>query len=496
MKNTKVKIISTIVTILLVTLLFCTNTFAAIEINFGTISNGKGTITVSGNTSNEKIYYQAVSMTATQYNNIGQIESKIDTAYNNYKAEFNPKNAEYQPLKEKVENGTATQDEIAKAEQLKQELQTLTQQYEATRDSLRQNRDNAFPQYNNSAWLEAVDGKFEVTNTTNHANYYVLWAKVGSVIDKIRVKVNGTSTVTPTLQIWSLEKGKTVKLSAADGADISKMTWVSDDTTIAVVENNELKTLKVGKTMIRGYLEGIEVSDISLTVVASADQQTDFDIPSDAKGYNTHAYYYFSGSKSWDDAEAYCEKIGGHLVTITTEGEEEFVKSLLSETSKAWIGAYKDSSWQWVTNEKWDYTDWNTSEPSSENRGAIVSKKWAALENNSMVPTGFVCEWDVTKLGEVPVAPTEPSNPTEPSTPSDPTDSEKTNTTKEPEEQLIYRQDGITDSTTNPKSTTGDNTLATKKIPQTGESIVAIVALVAVAGVSVIAFVNYRKNNK
>ena len=47
---------------------------------------------------------------------------------------------------------------------------------------------------------------------------------------------------------------------------------------------------------------------------------------------------------------------------------------------------------------------------------------------------------------------------------------------------------------TNPKSTSGDNTLATKKSPQTGESIVAIVAIAAVAGVAFIAFVNYRKN--
>ena len=114
-----------------------------------------------------------------------------------------------------------------------------------------------------------------------------------------------------------------------------------------------------------------------------------------------------------------------------------------------------------------------------------------------METTGFVCEWDVTKQGEISPAPTDDSeDPTNPSNPSNPTDSEETNTTKEPEEQLIYRQDGIGGSTTNPNSTSGDQTIATKKIPQTGESILAIVAIVAVAGVTVIAFVNYRKNNK
>ena len=73
MKNTKVKIISTIVATLLATLLFCANSFAAIKIVFPTqLSNGKGRITVEGNTNNEKIYYQAVSMTEHQYETAGQ----------------------------------------------------------------------------------------------------------------------------------------------------------------------------------------------------------------------------------------------------------------------------------------------------------------------------------------------------------------------------------------------------------------------------------------
>ena len=494
MKNTKVKIISTIVAILLATLLFCANSFAAVKINFGTISNGKGTITVEGNTNNDKIYYQAVSMTETQYNNIGQIEDQIDAAYDNYRSEFDPKNAEYQPLKDKVNNQTATQEEIARAQQLAQELETLTRQYEATRDSLNQRREDAFPKYNNSGWLEAVNGKFEVTNTTNYAKYYVLWAKVGDVTEKKRVKVNKTSNIEPTIQNWTMKVGDSWDLS---GDDLSSINWNSDDPTIATITNKKINALKVGKTTIRGLKNVIEVIDIVVTVEATDENTTKLDIPSDAKGYNTHAYYYFSGNKSWDDAKAYCEKIGGHLVTITTQGEEEFVKSLLQDTSKAWIGAYKDGSWKWVTNEKWDYTDWNTNQPGNQERGIVTSTKWAALDNNSMETTGFVCEWDVTKQGEISPAPTDDSeDPTNPSNPSNPTDSEETNTTKEPEEQLIYRQDGIQDSTTNPKSTSGDNSIATKKIPQTGESIVALVAIVAVVGVSVVLFVNYRKNNK
>ncbi len=498
MKNTKVKILTTIVVTLLATLLFCANTFAAIVINFpSNISNGKGTITVSGNTNNEKIYYQAVSMTENQYNTIGQLEDQIAAAYRSYKEEFDPKNEVYQPLKTKVNNGTATQAEYEQAQQLAQELETLTQNYETTKGSLEQRRNEAFPQYNNSGWLEAANGNFEVTNTTNHANYYTLWAKVGDVIDKIRIKVNGSSNVTPVLINWTLEVGKTLDLKGEGGTDLSSINWVSDDPTIATIADNKLKTLKVGETVIRGYNSGIEIADVNITVTSSSEQATRLDIPSDAKEYKGHKYYCFSGSKSWDDAKAYCEKIGGHLVTITTKGEADFVNTL-DNTSKAWIGGYKDSAWKWVTGEAWNYTNWNNNEPANANRTALVSEKWSALDNNSMAVSGFICEWDVENEGELPIDPTE--DPTEQTEPTDSTkpstqeDSEKPSETKEPEEQLIYRQDGISNSTTSPKSTSGDTSIATKKIPQTGESIVAIVALVVVAGVSVVLFVNYRKN--
>ena len=119
----------------------------------------------------------------------------------------------------------------------------------------------------------------------------------------------------------------------------------------------------------------------------------------------------------------------------------------------------------------------------------MVPTKWGALDNNSMDVAGFICEWNVDRV-EIPG----PSTPTTPTDPSDPTTDPENNTVEIPAEQLIYRQDGIVNSTTNPKSTSGDNTLATKKIPQTGESILAIVAIAAVAGVAFIAFVNYRKN--
>ena len=501
MKNTKVKIISTIVVTLLATLLFCANSFAAVKINFPLqITNGTGTINVSGNDNNDKIYYQSIVMTDAQYQNIVAIDQEAETAYNNYRARLDEKNAIYEPLAAKVNAGTATDEEYQQAVQLKEELEAMTSEYESTRDSLKQRFDAAHPQYNNSNWVEAANGKFTISNKTSEDKYYVLWAKVGDAIDKIVYKVLGKADSTIPVKSITLEKGKTVELTGSTGTDLSTITWISDDPTIATMEGNKVKGLKVGATTIRGKKNGKEVIDLAITVIAATSPSSTLDIPDDAKTFEGHSYYYFSGNKSWDDAKAYCEKIGGHLVTITKKEEADFVKTL-NGTKKAWIGGYRttdsSSDWKWVTEESWNYTDWNTSEPAAGNRAALVSDKWGAVDNNSTEITGFICEWD-TVVGsdtKIPVdIPTDPTDPTQPTNPSNPTDPSNPGQTKEPEEQLIYRQDGIQDSTTNPKTTSGDQTIATKKIPQTGESIVSLVALVVVAGVSVVLFVNYRKN--
>ncbi|HID31697.1 MAG TPA: PEP-CTERM sorting domain-containing protein [Desulfobacterales bacterium] len=63
----------------------------------------------------------------------------------------------------------------------------------------------------------------------------------------------------------------------------------------------------------------------------------------------------------------------GHLVTITSEGEDTFIVGNLVEDSDSWIwlGGYQtpeggnepDENWHWVTGETWSYTNWDWDEP-------------------------------------------------------------------------------------------------------------------------------------
>ncbi|HAS89249.1 MAG TPA: lectin [Desulfovibrio sp.] len=83
-----------------------------------------------------------------------------------------------------------------------------------------------------------------------------------------------------------------------------------------------------------------------------------------------------SNGINWDDAKLAAETAGGHLATITSAAENNFLKTTVFQgLDKAyWLGAYQTgdenrqdptSNWHWVTGEDWTFTDWYSSEPNN-----------------------------------------------------------------------------------------------------------------------------------
>lgn len=88
---------------------------------------------------------------------------------------------------------------------------------------------------------------------------------------------------------------------------------------------------------------------------------------------------------SWTNAEKAAEAEGGHLATITSQAENEFVSNLCSAQNLwvFWSGSYfgpwlggkapvnrsnATDGWQWVTVEQWLFTKWRPGEPSNGGR--------------------------------------------------------------------------------------------------------------------------------
>ena len=67
-------------------------------------------------------------------------------------------------------------------------------------------------------------------------------------------------------------------------------------------------------------------------------------------------------SKDWNSAESDCVDSGAHLASVQSDGEVEFMSSLLTRTS--WIGLeWKDNSYQWSDGSAFGYENWNSGEP-------------------------------------------------------------------------------------------------------------------------------------
>ncbi|MHA2203891.1 MAG: lectin-like protein, partial [Candidatus Hodarchaeales archaeon] len=120
--------------------------------------------------------------------------------------------------------------------------------------------------------------------------------------------------------------------------------------------------------------------------------------------YDEHEYLLITEAKNWEDAKADCEARGGHLVTITSAGENSFVYSIAGPRY-VWLGlsdAQAEGNWnQWITGESCvvgtDYTNWNGGEPNDYGgyedwcHMRYQDGKWNDIYNANFA---YICEWE------------------------------------------------------------------------------------------------------
>ena len=112
-------------------------------------------------------------------------------------------------------------------------------------------------------------------------------------------------------------------------------------------------------------------------------------------------YVIIDEKMSWYEAEAYCEdNYNGHLATITSKEEQEYILNLTHQTNHNafWIGGQRADSSQpfhWITDEPFEYTNWNLGEPNYAYEHFIEmysSGTWNNEPDTSRFP--FICEYD------------------------------------------------------------------------------------------------------
>lgn len=181
--------------------------------------------------------------------------------------------------------------------------------------------------------------------------------------------------------------------------DSDDLWYRSDGTTVTELPQNLSYSVALGKNFIPTEKEeGIYIDEES-----------------------KHKYKLFDESMEWEKAKEYCEGLGGHLVTITSEEEQEFVTAIAEKSKKKniWLGAEMISGeFFWTTGENFVYTNWNSHEPNNvtNNQNTIMMYTYYGTNNDgySIIPgvwndeskqgrdwfgytvddTGFICEWD------------------------------------------------------------------------------------------------------
>lgn len=126
--------------------------------------------------------------------------------------------------------------------------------------------------------------------------------------------------------------------------------------------------------------------------------------------YNGHHYMFFENAATWEEAQDFCESMGGHLATITSEGENDFLFELMKTSGydSAYFGftdSYEEGEWAWITGERVRYTNWHSGEPNSENSNEDYAMFYFKFDDGTWndgdfgggtVQGGnvFICEWD------------------------------------------------------------------------------------------------------
>ena len=121
-------------------------------------------------------------------------------------------------------------------------------------------------------------------------------------------------------------------------------------------------------------------SFVSASSVSGTDAATDFSAPvvwSTLDGGNGHLYELTPARGTWTAEEAVAEAMGGQLVSINSQAEQNFVDSTFLVGSTAtvplWIGltdipsAGSANYSTWTTGEPVTYTNFNPGEPNNQN---------------------------------------------------------------------------------------------------------------------------------
>ncbi len=142
--------------------------------------------------------------------------------------------------------------------------------------------------------------------------------------------------------------------------------------------------------------------------------------------FGGHRYQLVEENLRWDAAKVKAESMGGHLATITSKEENEWLKNsflLLKWTrSHVFLGGYRTQGygpWTWVTGEPFDMALWLGTVPNTNDPYLafyLDQTCWDDVPDTNFY--SFLVEWDDDGTKPMPAAPVASTAPAMPATPA------------------------------------------------------------------------------
>ena len=205
-------------------------------------------------------------------------------------------------------------------------------------------------------------------------------------------------------RITIINNGGTISAGSVDFSENTDNSYNDNSTNTSIHDESYTdNSTNINKTRIDNSRHSTTTNVDAAVNVNQAANEPDNAMPSNARAFKGHHYYIYNVTLGWEEAKKFCEQRGGHLATVASGPQQQFLNQLLSKGGKAnyWVGGYRNNNqWHWTTGASFKYSNWNSGEPNNlGDPGAHIAVnrngKWSdvpAAEVNS--DFGILCEWD------------------------------------------------------------------------------------------------------
>lgn len=159
-------------------------------------------------------------------------------------------------------------------------------------------------------------------------------------------------------------------------------------------------------------MENPVLPEIAVPTAPTADA-SGMQIPEDALRYGGHSYYVFDDNtiRTWEDAQAFCESLGGYLAVIASDEENTALYQYVKSRGYAQVffglsDAGHEGLWKWVEQEPSSYWNWHVGQPNGGEKDNYVqfvddyvdgsnshTGEWSDSIYGASHIYVFLCEW-------------------------------------------------------------------------------------------------------